>query len=183
MKPIFVLIALFAGTFNAVEAGTNTALRKGLGTPFWSVAVISLVTLMISIFAALVAGERIPTWAAAAAIPWWGWLGGLLGFGFVAAMVFTADSLGAALFIALTVSASTIGSVLLDQFGMLGFSQHGAGPGRILGAAMLVGGVALVARFQAVRGGIFREPARPALCGASDITLVGFRHVIARTEI
>jgi len=147
MKPIFVLIALFAGTFNAVEAGTNTALRKGLGTPFCSVAVISLVSLMISIFAALVAGERIPTWAAAAAIPWWGWLGGLLGFGFVAAMVLTADSLGAALFIALTVSASTIGSVLLDHFGLLGFSQHGAGPGRILGAAMLVGGVALVARF------------------------------------
>jgi transporter family-2 protein len=147
MNFLFILIALVAGTFNAIEAGTNTALRKGLGTPFWAVAFISLVTLAISILAALVAGERIPSWAAAAAIPWWGWLGGLLGFGFVAAMVFTADSLGAALFIALTVAASTIGSVLLDHFGLLGFSQHSAGIGRVLGALMLIGGVALIARF------------------------------------
>lgn len=147
MKPAFILIALVAGTFNAIEAGTNSALRKGLEAPFCSLAIISLTTLAMSIIAALVADERLPTWANAVTVPWWGWLGGVLGFGFVATMIWTADALGAALFIALTVTASTIGSLLLDHFGLLGFSQHSAGLGRIAGALMLIGGVTLIACF------------------------------------
>lgn len=147
MKLWLILIALVAGSFNAIEAGTNTALRKGLNAPIWSVAIISLVTLILSCVTALVAGERLPTLASAAALPWWAWLGGLLGFGFVMAMVFTAEPLGAALFIGLTVTASTAGSVLLDHFGLLGFDPHPAGLGRVIGAALMVIGVALVARF------------------------------------
>ena len=147
MKLLFILVALVAGTFNAIEAGTNTALRKGLGSPFWSVALISLVTLAASIATATIAGERVPTISAAAALPWWAWLGGLLGFGFVAAMIITADDLGAALFIGLTVTASTVGAVLLDHFGLLGFARHSAGIGRILGALLMIAGVALVAAF------------------------------------
>jgi transporter family-2 protein len=147
MKPWLIPVALVAGTFNAIEAGTNTALRKGLNAPIWSVAIISVVTLLCACATALAVGERLPTLASAAAVPWWGWLGGLLGFGFVAAMVFTAEPLGAALFIGLTVTASTAGSVLLDHYGLLGFEAHPAGPARLLGVVLMVTGVALVARF------------------------------------
>ncbi len=147
MKPVLILVALVAGSFNAIEAGTNTALRKGLDAPIWSVAAISLTTLVCAVAAAIVAGERFPTLAAAGTIPWWGWTGGLLGFGFVMAMVATAQSLGAALFIGLTVTASTAGSVLLDHFGLIGFTPHPAGIVRILGAVLMILGVALVAAF------------------------------------
>jgi transporter family-2 protein len=140
-----VLIALVAGTFNAFEAGTNTALRKGLDAPFLSLALISVTTLMASAIAALALGERWPSRGQISSVPWWGWTGGLLGFGFVTAMIYTAESLGAALFIGLTVAASTIASVALDHFGLLGFARHTAGTGRIVGALLMIAGVALFA--------------------------------------
>ena len=140
-------IAFVAGTFNAIEAGTNTALRKGLGAPFLTLAIISAMTLILSLASAFVAQERLPSSAGMLAVSWWGWLGGVLGFGFVAAMIYTADTLGSALFIGLTVTASTLLSVALDHFGWLGFAQHAAGPGRLVGALLMVIGVALIAAF------------------------------------
>jgi transporter family-2 protein len=147
MKILLILIALVAGTFNAIEAGTNTALRKGLGSPFLALAAISAMTLILSLASALTAQERWPDQAAMMAVPWWGWLGGVLGFGFVAAMIYTAETLGSALFIGLTVTASTLLSVTLDHFGWLGFTQHLAGPGRIIGVLFMIIGVALIAAF------------------------------------
>jgi transporter family-2 protein len=147
MKTITLPIAFVAGTFNAIEAGTNTALRKGLGAPFLTLAVISAMTLAFSLTSALFAQEPIPNPAELASVPWWGWFGGLLGFGFVAAMIYTADTLGSALFIGLTVTASTLLSVALDHFGWLGFTQHLAGPGRLIGALLMVIGVGLIAAF------------------------------------
>lgn len=147
MSALFVLIALIAGTFNAFEAGTNTALRKGLDAPFLSLALISITTLAASLVAALVMGERWPGGGQVTAIPWWGWTGGLLGFGFVTAMIYTAESLGAALFIGLTVTASTVASVALDHFGLLGFAQHSAGIGRIVGTLLMIAGLTLFAIF------------------------------------
>jgi len=144
---MLILVALVAGTFNAIEAGTNTALRKGLDAPFLALAAISAMTLMLSLVSASVMHERWPTSDTLAAIPWWGWLGGVLGFGFVTTMIYTAESLGSALFIGLTVTASTLLSIALDHFGWLGFAQHAAGPGRIIGATLMVIGVTLIAAF------------------------------------
>jgi bacterial/archaeal transporter family-2 protein len=117
MKALLLIVALMAGTFNAIEAGTNSALRKGLNAPFWSLAIISVTTLALSLIAAQLTGEKLPQGQAWATVPWWGWLGGLLGFGFVAAMIYTAEGLGSALFIGLTVTASTLLSIILDHYG------------------------------------------------------------------
>lgn len=147
MKWLLILVAFVAGTFNAIEAGTNTALRKGLDAPFFSLAIISATTLGLSVLAAVVMSERLPATSTLTAIPWWGWLGGVLGFGFVAAMIYTANGLGSALFIGVTVTASTILSIMLDHFGWLGFAPHPPGPGRLIGAVLMIVGVALVAAF------------------------------------
>lgn len=147
MKAFTILVAFVAGTFNAVEAGTNTALRKDIGAPFLTLAIISATTLILSLISAAIAQERLPSSDGLMSVPWWGWLGGLLGFGFVAAMIYTADTLGSALFIGLTVTASTLLSVALDHFGWLGFVQHAAGWGRLAGALFMVIGVALIAAF------------------------------------
>ena len=50
-------------------------------------------------------------------------------------MIYTAESLSAALLIGMTASASTIGSVLLDHFGLIRFEPHPAGLGQIVGAS------------------------------------------------
>lgn len=52
--------------------------------------------------------------------------------------------MGAASFTGLTVTASVVFSVLLDHYGLIGFEQHAAGWGRIVGAALMCAGVLLV---------------------------------------
>ncbi len=57
---------------------------------------------------------------------------------------YAAQTLGAASFTGLTVTASVVFSVLLDHYDLLGFEQHAAGWGRIIGAALMCTGVLLV---------------------------------------
>jgi len=45
------------------------------------------------------------------------------------------------------VTAGVVTSILLDNFGWVGFERHPASLWRILGGCLMVGGVALVALF------------------------------------
>jgi transporter family-2 protein len=45
------------------------------------------------------------------------------------------------------VTAAVVVSLALDHFGLVGFEEHRANPWRLLGAALMIAGVALVARF------------------------------------
>src|SRR5919108_469601 len=55
------------------------------------------------------------------AAPWWVWIGGALGAFYVAASIVTAPRLGAATLIALVVAGQAVASLLIDQFGWVGF--------------------------------------------------------------
>jgi transporter family-2 protein len=63
----------------------------------------------------------------------------------LAGLIF-AQKLGSGVFTSLSITASVVVSVLLDQFGAVGFKQHAASPGRLAGCALLVAGVWLVSR-------------------------------------
>jgi len=55
--------------------------------------------------------------------------------------------LGAAIYVGLFVTASSIASVVADHFGWLGFEEHAAGLARILGCALMVTGITLISIF------------------------------------
>ena len=63
------------------------------------------------------------------------------------ASIFFAEKLGAAIFIGLTVTAGVTTSVVMDHFGLVGFKQHALGVGRLIGCALMLGGLALVCVF------------------------------------
>jgi bacterial/archaeal transporter family-2 protein len=81
------------------------------------------------------------------AVPWWGWIGGTLGAIYVLAMVLTAEKVGSGIFIGLSVTASLLASIAIDHFGLLGFQRHTAGPGRLIGSALMVAGMLLIGKF------------------------------------
>jgi len=147
MYLLFVLVAVGAGITSALQSGTNNALQKALGTQLWTVSIVSVVTLAVSLVLSLASGERLPSGQAVAQAPWWAWTGGVLGIVFVLATVYASPRLGAGLFVALIVTASTIAALVLDHFGWMGFEVHPAGIGRMAGAALMVAGVALIAKF------------------------------------
>lgn len=147
MQIVFILFAIAAGMTSTLQSGSNNMLQKSLSAPLWSVAIVSVITLVASLLLAVIAGERLPTAGTLAQTPWWGWAGGLFGLCFVAATVYASPKLGAGLFVALIVTASTVTSLLLDHFGWMEFAVHRAGLGRLAGAALMIGGVALIAAF------------------------------------
>jgi transporter family-2 protein len=57
-----------------------------------------------------------------------------------------APRLGAATLVAALVAGQMVASLALDHFGWVGFTVHPIDPWRLLGAALIVGGVVLVQR-------------------------------------
>ncbi len=146
--PILVaLIALLTGSLNAIQSGTNATLNKTLEAPVFALFAVTAVSCGVYLLAGLFIGFTWPETGKFAQVPWWGWIGGALGGLYVIAMVFLAQKLGSALFTGLTMTAGIVTSVLLDHFGLVGFSQHAAGGWRILGCLLMVSGVALISIF------------------------------------
>ena len=142
------LLAALAGALSSVQAGANGQLGRIIGNPFG----VAAVSLSISILFALAAlffapGSDLTGFKRIGEAPWWAWIGGFCGAIFVLSQPLVAHQLGAAVYIGLTVTASAIGSVLLDHFGLLGFQQHTASIWRIAGAALMIAGVSLIAKF------------------------------------
>jgi len=75
------------------------------------------------------------------------WIGGLLGAFYVVGSIVTAPKLGAATLIALVVAGQTVASLLIDQFGWVGFAERHVTPGRVAGMLLVLGGVTLVRVF------------------------------------
>ncbi|KQQ23552.1 hypothetical protein ASF53_04225 [Methylobacterium sp. Leaf123] len=136
--------AAIAGILNTVQAGANASLNKALDQPILAALVVTAANVAVYLAAAPFIGIGWPGSQRLAGVPWWAWLGGAMGATYVLATLFIAERLGAAVFTGITVTAAIVTSVLLDHFGWVGFAQHTADPWRILGCALMIGGLVLV---------------------------------------
>ncbi|KQP92421.1 MULTISPECIES: DMT family transporter [unclassified Methylobacterium] len=140
--------ALVAGIANAVQSGTNATLSKSLGQPFAAAIVVSLVGAGTLLVVGLMLGRfALPTVDEIRSVPPWAWLGGTLGALLILSQLFVAQTIGAAPYFGLLVTAGVVTSMLLDHFGWIGFEQHGVTVWRLLGGLLMIAGIALVAMF------------------------------------
>lgn len=146
MQWLLIAFAAFTGMLNTIQSGSNTTLNKALATPLWSAACVFLVALGTTVTAALVSGQRFPA-GAVGQVPWWGWIGGVFGSLYILSMMMVADKVGAAIFMAVTVTMAIITSLVMDHFGLMGFEVHRAGLGRIMGGLAIIAGLGLIAKF------------------------------------
>jgi transporter family-2 protein len=80
-------------------------------------------------------------------MPWWAPLGGLIGsFAVIAGLLFV-GKVGAGTFGGLTITANILMSLLIDKYGLFGMEVHELSGGRMLGAALMVAGIALISKF------------------------------------
>lgn len=80
-------------------------------------------------------------------VPWWAWMGGLLSIGSTLAGMTLAHRMGSGTFTGISVTAALASSVLLDQFGWVGFDVHHATWQRMSGCVLMIVGLWLVAKF------------------------------------
>ncbi|MEE7451266.1 hypothetical protein MRF4_27740 [Methylobacterium radiotolerans] len=141
-------LALLAGVANAIEPGQNATLAKVTGQPMLAGLFcfgLAIACFLVAMIVARLRG-RAPA-EAATHVPWWAWPGGILGAAVVLAQLYISEKVGAAPFLGCVITAGVVGSIILDHYGLVGFERHRAGRWRILGGALMIAGVALVAVF------------------------------------
>jgi transporter family-2 protein len=141
-----VLLAVLVGLALPVQAGVNAQLRLSLGHPLTTAFVSFLVGTVALGLVVLLARVPLPGSRAMTGVPGWHWIGGLLGAVYIVAAVVLAPRLGAATMIASVVAGQMLASVVLDHFGWIGFPEHPASAGRLLGMLLIVLGVILIRR-------------------------------------
>jgi transporter family-2 protein len=146
MTFLLLLAALAAGTANPFQSGTNAELNKQLGTPMWATILVYCSGLAGLLLLQALVRQPLPGTAKMATVPWWAWLGGLVSIISTVVAVMTAQKLGSGVFTGLSITASLVTSVLLDHYGLIGFKQHTASPLRMVGCAIMVAGLWIVAR-------------------------------------
>lgn len=141
-----LLLVVLAGISIVVQQVLNTNLRVALNSAAWSGFASYFVGVVCMALLALVLRDPLPPASLMARIPWWGWSGGLFGAIFVGIAIFLVPHLGAATFIGLLVTGQMLGSVAFDHFGWMGLAQRSLDLPRLIGVALLIGGVVLIRR-------------------------------------
>lgn len=143
----YLLLAIGAGAGVAIQFGVNGALRKVSDQPMWASFVSFLVGTLALLLCFVATRRAWPAGGQFAHAPWWVWIGGLLGAFYVVVSVVSGPRLGAAALVACVIVGQVGASIVIDHFGLIGYPVHAANPGRIVGALLLLAGVALVLRF------------------------------------
>jgi transporter family-2 protein len=144
----WVALGLVAGAILPIQGAINAQLRSDLDAPItvgafsFLVATLSMAALLVA-YTALTDAPR-PRPASVAALPWWGWLGGLCGATYVVSVFAFIPEIGVAPTVALTVAGQQIASVLVDRYGLLRLPQRPIEGARLLGVALLLTGVVLI---------------------------------------
>ncbi len=140
-----------AGAALAVQGPINAQLRTDLDAAGGNVVLAGafsflVATASMALFLAVwQARTRAPRpHAPARAMPWWGYLGGLVGATYVTVVPLLIPELGAAATIGLTVAGQQLASLAVDRGGLLRLPKRPLTPARAAGVAALLVGVALI---------------------------------------
>ena len=143
----YFVLAFFAGAVLPLQVGLNGELSRWVESPVRaSLISVAVSTLVLGVVVA-VALRGWPPASKLSGVPWWAWLGGVLGAFYLIGSIVTGPRIGAVGFVAAVVAGQAVSSVVLDNFGWVGFAERAITPGRILGLALVGVGVALVRVF------------------------------------
>jgi len=144
MKWLSLILAFSAGAVLPLQAGINSQLRTYTGSPLIAAFISFLVGTLLLFAMALVLRLPWPSLPVLAQAPWWAWLGGLLGAILVFLAIVLAEELGAAVMVALIITGQMIVSLVLDHYGLVGYTRNPLNPARIIGSVLLLSGVFLI---------------------------------------
>ena len=148
MNWLFTPLAVLLGVVLTTQVATNTQLGKALGNPYIPAAVNMIIGLVATTVLTWSLTSEWPSREMVRAAPWYSWVGGgAMGVVYLTGTILIAPRLGAGALIGLIVAGQLIFSVLLDHFGWIGFEQHSANIPRLVGCALMIGGVFLISKF------------------------------------
>jgi transporter family-2 protein len=141
-----MLAVVIGGAATALQAPTNAKMMGAVGSPV-NAAFVSFAVGTAALGLLAVVLQTRPDMAAARALPWYAWIGGLYGAIFVVAAAWGVPRLGVATTIILMVAGQLLLSVVLDHFGAMGMPKQPVSLGRVAGIGLVIAGVLMVRKF------------------------------------
>jgi bacterial/archaeal transporter family-2 protein len=135
------LLTVGAGISVPIQQALNANLRTELNSAAWS---CFMSYCMVGL--AIVLRDPLPSTPTIARVPLWAWSGGIFGAIFIGLSIITIPKLGGATYIGLLVTGQMIAALTVDHFGWFGVPERPIDLPRMLGVALLVGGVVLIRR-------------------------------------
>ena len=156
---MLVVVAMMVGAIVPVQTAINTRLRQSVGSPIGATFLSFILAVAASCVIALFATRTlVPDLALAASEPWWVWLGGFMGVMFIAGNIVLFPELGAVQTTILPILGQVLMGLLIDATGLFHYPQTPVGPLRLLGALLVLIGIAMV--LEIGRGATLRGTAR-----------------------
>ena len=140
------LLTIGAGISVLIQQALNANLRAELNSAAWSGFTSYLLGVVCMLAPAVVLRDPAPSAVTVARVPFWAWSGGVFGAIFIVLSIITVPKLGGAAYIAILVTGQMIAALAVDHFGWLGIPERHIDLPRLLGVALLVGGVILIRR-------------------------------------
>jgi transporter family-2 protein len=139
-----MVLAAVIGGMAAVQPVINGRLGREVGD-FGLAAMISVATsTTCMLIYMLITRPDLPSLADVKAGPWWIWTGGIIGAAYVAVSLGVVAKLGATTLASVVLFGQLTTALIADHFGWFGLTPHEISIPRLIGVAMLIGGVALI---------------------------------------
>ena len=146
MRGLAYLLGIVAGFGITLQVGMNSRLR----TLLQSANTAALISFMVGTLALatlfVVTRVPVPDRSVISSVPWWAWLGGLMGAFYVAVSTVVASQLGTASLLGLGLLGQLTLALAADHYGWMGLPEHPITLTRLAGVALLAAGVWLITR-------------------------------------
>jgi len=143
---LYMVAALVIGAASSIQPAVNAILARAVGNPFGATVVSVFVAFCTIVTISLFTGRGQITPAVLSSVPWWVYLGGMVGALLVASGVIIAPVTGALLFFILIVAGQLLGAMLMDHLGAFGLAVREVSGLRVAGFVLVLAGAVMVLR-------------------------------------
>ena len=148
MAFLSLFLALLAGAMQPIQAALNSQFGKKADNPVFAVCVSGLLSGIVLGVYLLFTRNILPRGLGATLqLPWYLWLGGVLGAAYLACVVIATPKLGTGTTMAAIIAMQVIVGVTLDHFAVFGLDRHPFSWGRAAGVLLFVAAAFLIQRF------------------------------------
>ena len=141
---IFLALALFTGALIPIQAATNAAFSKSIGTPLITGLMVFIVGLVGMFLFILLSRTAFPPRQQLISAPLYGYLGGIIVAAYVVMITILVPKIGVGTAIGLIVTGQILCAVVIDHFGLFNVVVRTISPTRVIGMLLMIGGVYLV---------------------------------------
>ena len=148
---LFIILGITTGGFIPLQTSINSQLRDRVKTPFLSSLISFLVGTVFLIILSLLTGSGIPLLnGSLSAMPWWGYLGGIIGMICLTINIFLFPILGSVQTVIIPMVGQVLMSVVIDNFGWFYAKTSPLTLIKLIGLILVIAGIMITIALPAI---------------------------------